>query len=209
MEAVLYVHGMGGSPGEAEHYRPLFPFSPILGLDYRTFTPWETGAEIREAAEKLAAEGDVTLIANSIGAYFSLHAGIDRLIRRAYFISPILDMEKLITGMMAQAGVTETELEAKGHIPTAFGEELSWAYLRWVREHPLRWEAPTEILYGSLDTLTARETAETFAEAHQAGLTILEGGEHWFHTEEQMAFLDAWIRMKEKERKGRTNHAEY
>lgn len=209
MEAVLYVHGMGGSPGEAEHYRPLFPFSPILGLDYRTFTPWETGAEIREAAEKLAAEGDVTLIANSIGAYFSLHAGIDRLIRRAYFISPILDMEKLITGMMAQAGVTETELEAKGRIPAAFGEELSWAYLCWVREHSVRWAAPTEILYGSLDTLTPRETAETFAETYKAGLTVLEGGEHWFHTEEQMAFLDAWIKAKEEERKGRTNHAEY
>ena len=24
-------------------------------------------------------------------------------------------------------------------------------------------------------------------------LTILEKGEHWFHTEEQMKFLEAWI----------------
>ena len=199
MEAVLYVHGRGGSAVEAQHYVPLFPGSEILGLDYRSDTPWETGAEIREAAEKLAAEyGRITLIANSIGAYYSLHAGIDHLVRRAYLISPILDMEKLITGMMAQAGVTEEELESKGVIPTSFGEDLSWEYLCWVRARPLRWDAPTEILYGSLDTFTSRETAEAFAKAHGAGLTVMEGGEHWFHTEAQMAFLDDWIRETER-----------
>ena len=198
MGTVLYIHGMGGSAGESEHYRPLFPGSRVLGLDYRTFTPWETGAEIREAAEGLTGGGRITLIANSIGAYFSLHAGIDRLIRRAYFISPILDMEKLIAGMMARSGVTAAELEAKGVIPDPSGQPLSWAYLCWVRTHPVRWMAPAEILYGSLDTFTPRETAETFAREHGAGLTVLEGGEHWFHTEAQMAFLDTWIREKEK-----------
>ena len=25
-------------------------------------------------------------------------------------------------------------------------------------------------------------------------LTMMAGGEHWFHTAEQMAFLDRWIR---------------
>ena len=25
----------------------------------------------------------------------------------------------------------------------------------------------------------------------------MEGGEHWFHTEEQMCFLDEWIRHHE------------
>ena len=201
MKTVLYVHGKGGSAGEAAHYEPLFPGSKVLGLDYRTDHPRETGAEIRAAAEKLAAEsGRITLIANSIGAYYSLHAGIDPLVRRAYLISPILDMEKLITGMMAGAGVTEAELEAKGVIPTSFGEDLSWAYLCWIRTHPLRWDAPTEILYGSLDTFTARETAEAFAKTYGAGLTVMEGGEHWFHTEAQMAFLDDWIRETERKK---------
>ncbi len=199
MGTVLYIHGMGGSPGESAHYAPLFPGSAVLGLDYRTLTPWEAGPEIRTAVEKLAADpGGIILIANSIGAYFSLHAGIDKLIRKAYFLSPILDMEKLILGMLARSGVTEAELAEKNTISTALGEELSWAYLCWVREHPVRWAVPTEILWGSLDTLTSRETAESFAEMHRAGLTVMEGGEHWFHTEEQMAFLDAWIREKEE-----------
>ena len=94
-ELVLYIHGKGGSAAECEHYKPLFPNCEVLGLDYRTFTPWETGTEIHDAAEKLKSEyKSIILIANSIGAFFSMNAVIDDLICRAYFISPIVDMEK-------------------------------------------------------------------------------------------------------------------
>ena len=191
---VLYIHGKGGSAAESEHYRPLFPGCELIGLDYQTFTPRETGIEIREAVERLKNESeDITLIANSIGAYFSMHAGIDGLIDRAFFISPVVDMERLILDMMRHANVTEAQLQAEGVIPTAFGEELSWEYLRYVREHPARWTAPTEILYGSRDHLTAYETITAFSDTHHARLTVMEGGEHWFHTPEQMRFLDHWI----------------
>ena len=40
------------------------------------------------------------------------------------------------------------------------------------------------------------ETITDFANKHQATLTVMEGGEHWFHTEEQMVFLDNWIEKK-------------
>ena len=33
-----------------------------------------------------------------------------------------------------------------------------------------------------------------FAAGISAPLTVMPGGEHWFHTPEQMAFLDDWIR---------------
>ena len=135
----------------------------------------------------------IILIANSIGAYFSMNAGIDGMIEKAWFISPIVDMERLITDMMRWANVTEAELEARGVIHTSFGEDLSWNYLRYVRSHPTRWTVPTRILYGSRDNLTSHETIRDFAERHNARLTVMEGGEHWFHTEEQMRFLDEWI----------------
>ncbi len=195
MEAVLYVHGRGGSAAESGHYGPLFPGCEVLGLDYKSFTPWEAGREIREAAEALKARYEsVTLVANSIGAYFSLWAGIDEWIKRAWFISPIVDMERLIRDMMGWAGVTEAELRQRRVIPTSFGEELSWDYLCRVRSQPIRWTAPTEILYGSRDELTAYETVSAFAKAHEARLTVMEGGEHWFHTPEQMAFLTQWMK---------------
>ena len=189
----------GGSAAECEHYKPLFPDCEVFGLDYQTFTPWETGAEIHTAVEKLKAEYEsIVLIANSIGAFFSMNAGIDHLLRKAYFISPIVDMEKLITDMMQWANVTEAELKSKGVIHTAFGEDLSWEYLCYVRNHPIDWMVPTKILYGSRDNLTSLETISDFAEKHSATLTVMESGEHWFHTEAQMRFLDEWI-LKERQ----------
>ena len=185
-DLVLYIHGKGGSAAESEHYRPLFPGSEVIGLD---------GGEIFDAVTRLKDRYEsITLIANSIGAFFSMSAGIDGLIDQAYFISPIVDMERLICDMMSWAQVTEKQLKEKGVISTAFGEELSWDYLCYVREHPIHWNVSTEILYGKKDDLTSYETIAAFALEHNAKLTVMESGEHWFHTEEQMQFLDEWIR---------------
>ena len=201
MDTVIYIHGRGGSAEEAAHYAPLFPGCEVHGIDWRGETPWDAGAEIRAAVEKLkGARGGIILIANSIGAYFAMGAGIEGFVRKAYFISPVVDLEELIRGMMARSGVTEDELREKGEVRTAYGEVLSWEYLTYVREHPVKWDVPTEILYGSGDELTSLEAVSGFARAHRAGLTVMEGGEHWFHTEAQMRFLDDWIRDREADK---------
>ena len=192
---VLYVHGKGGSAQEAAHYAPLFPDCAVVGLDYRANTPWEAGAEIREAVGRIASKSpDVLLIANSIGAFFCMHAGIGPFVREAFFISPVVDMEQLIAGMMAASHVTEAQLRERGVIETGFGEPLSWDYLCYVRSHPVRWDVTTHILYGARDELTPITTIRAFAEKHGASLTVMENGEHWFHTGEQMHFLDNWLR---------------
>lgn len=197
-KAILYIHGKGGSTSESEHYKPLFPDYDVIGLDYQTFIPKETGEEIHSAVMKMKEEyAQIILIANSIGAFFSMNANIDKMLEKAYFISPIVDMEKLIADMMVWAGVTDEELKRRRVIHTSFGEDLSWDYLCYVREHPIKWTAPTEIIYGSNDNLTSYDTLTAFAKKHSAGLTVMENGEHWFHTEEQMHFLDDWIRSCE------------
>ena len=198
---VLYIHGKGGCAEESEHYRSLFPDYEVIGLDYQTFTPWETGKEICEAVTMLNAEYvSITLIANSIGAFFSMNAGIDEMIHKAYFISPIVDMEQLVFYMMSWANVTEKELEEKGVIHTDFGEDLSWDYLCYLREHPVHWTVPTRILYGGHDNLISYETVAAFSDDHGAKLTVMENGEHWFHTDEQIRFMDKWIRECEADR---------
>ena len=197
MNVVLYVHGKGGSAAEAEHYKPLFPSCDVVGLDYKSDMPWEVKTEIKETVKSLKARYDrVILIANSIGTFFCMNADIDELVRKAYFISPIVDMEKLILDMMLRANITESELQEKGTIQTNSGEELSWEYLSYVREHPIKWNVPTEILYGGKDNLTTYETITEFSRKHHAHLTVMKNGEHWFHTEEQMRFLDNWMGCK-------------
>ncbi|MCR4615258.1 MAG: alpha/beta hydrolase [Clostridiales bacterium] len=196
---LIYVHGKCGNAEEAKHYMPLFPYFDIKGFDYKSNTPWEAKEEFKAFFEPLSKEYDrVILIANSIGAYFSMCAGVDKYIQKAYFISPIVDMEKLIRDMMLWANVTEDELKEKGVIHTAFGEDLSREYLSYVISHPVEWNVPTEILYGGRDNLTSFDTITSFAKRHNAGLTVMEDGEHWFHTEEQMLFLDEWINNKIK-----------
>lgn len=64
--------------------------------------------------------------------------------------------------------------------------------LLWI---PITWTIPTHILYGEKDNLTAYETVSQFAGQIGTTLTVMKDGEHWFHTEEQMDFLDDWIKQ--------------
>jgi len=194
-ESILYIHGKGGAAEEAEHYKPLFPDCEVIGFDYRSRTPWEAREEFpaffagqRQGCDRL------TLIANSIGAFFAMSALDETLADRACFISPVVDMESLIGNMMQWANVSEAQLKEAGEVSTDFDETLSWQYLCWVREHPYRWKVPTQVLYGAKDNLTSRAVLEQFKQRTGAHLTIMEEGEHWFHTELQLAVLQEWER---------------
>ena len=146
--AILYIHGKGGSAGEADRFRAVCPGFDVLGVDYQGELPWEAAPQIAAAYDEARRQYEhITLLANSIGAYFAMLALGDRASDRALFVSPVLDMERLILDMMAWAGVSEQALCERGEVPTDFGETLSWAYLCYVREHPIAWQVPTEILY--------------------------------------------------------------
>ena len=194
-KAILYIHGKGGNPKEAEYYKALFEEYDVIGFDYSSQLPWEAKKEFPRLFDNLCGTYEtVTVIANSIGAFFSMHALSGRQVDQALLISPVVDMEKLIRSMMTWANVTEEELSARGEIPTSFGETLSWNNLCYVRRHPIRWDVPTCILYGDRDILPAPGVMSAFAKRTSAVLTVMQGGEHWFHTAEQMAFLDRWVR---------------
>ncbi len=193
-KAIIYIHGKGGSAAEAEYYKKFFPAHEVFGVDYTSELPWIASAQVREVYDRLKETHDeISLITNSIGTYFAMLALQDCGIKKAYCISPILNMERLITDMMMWAGVTEVELEEKKEIPTDFGETLSWEYLCYVRSNPINWTVPTAVLYAGNDNLTARHTVDEFVAGHDASLTVMENGEHWFHTKEQLEFLDKWL----------------
>ena len=196
-KCLVYIHGKGGTAEEAQHYVPLFAGHEVIGFDYQTQTPWEAQAEFSHFFSKLSGKYEqITIVANSIGAFFALHALKDVNIFEAYFISPIVNMEKLITNMMQRAGVSIEELKQRRIIETAFGESLSYPYLDWVQNYPINWHTKTHILYGSKDNLQSLKDIQAFAAQSGADVTIMENGEHWFHTKEQMQFLDNWILKK-------------
>ena len=45
-KAVIYVHGKNGSASEAERYKKIFDDCDVVGLDYKSDTPWDAGREI-------------------------------------------------------------------------------------------------------------------------------------------------------------------
>lgn len=193
-KVVIYIHGKGGSIKEAEHYKSLFKDSDVIGFDYKAESPWEAKEEFPKLFNSICRNyKSVDIIANSIGAFFAMNALSDKPIKKAYFISPVVNMEKLIEGMMTCTNVTEEELYKNGEIEISIGETLSWQYLCYVRENPIHWRIPTHILYGKNDNLTSFHTISEFANQIGATLTVMENGEHWFHTDEQLNFLDSWI----------------
>ena len=190
MKKIIYIHGKGGNAAEAEHYKKFFPNAEVIGFDYKAENIFDAVEEFQKFFNQF---DKATIIANSIGAFYAMYALSEKNIEKAFFISPIVDMEKLILEMMARANVTEKILREEKEIVTEFGEILSWKYLCYVRENPINWKVPTNILYGEKDFLTSLETMKNFAAKIGASLTIMQGGKHWFHTPEQMNFLDNWL----------------
>ena len=201
----LYIHGKMGCKEEA------LPFAEqadaagyqVMAIDLpehgerksgeEKLLPWIAVPEIQAVYTYAARRWKyVCLYAVSIGAWLSLEALQQADFERALLVSPVVDMEALITTMMQWANVTEPQLKEAGEIPTAFGETLSWEYLCWVREHPYQWNVPTEVLYADKDNLTPYHNIEQFRQKSGAHLTIMEGGEHWFHTPLQLVVLREW-----------------
>ena len=193
--AVIYVHGKDGSANEANHYKQFFNEDyEVIGFDYKSKFPWQAKEEFQKYFDFVATKyNEILLIGNSIGAYFSMISLSEKQIKKAMFISPIVDMENVILNMMKWENVSEEELEAKKIINTSFGESLLWEYLSYVRKNSIIWDIPTSILYGEKDDITSLKAMNNFANKINADLTILENGEHWFHTEEQISFLDSWF----------------
>ena len=89
-ELVIYIHGKGGNIGEADHFKQFFPDADMYGVDDKAENPWEGKTEFAAMIEEKSKQyNNITLIAQSIGAFFSMCAGLDKYINRAFFISPI------------------------------------------------------------------------------------------------------------------------
>ncbi len=201
----LFIHGKCGDKEEAEAFAKIAcpKGVQVLAIDLPEhgerkavtgFDPWHVVTELKEIMTYLRWHWThISLRTNSIGAWFSMLAFADTPPEQALFVSPVLDMEKLIRNMMLWASVDEESLEREGEIPTNFGETLSWDYLQYAKTHPItKWVAPTALLYAGQDNLTDRRTVDAFVSRFGGKLTVMENGEHWFHTPEQLNMLKKW-----------------
>lgn len=138
---------------------------------------------------------EVNLFACSMGAYFSLLAYKNESIRKALFLSPVVNMERIIDNMMMAFNITKESLHREMTIETPIGQKLYWDYYCYVKENPINiWSIDTNILYGAKDELCEFETIYDFVKKYDCGLEVMDTGEHYFHTEEQLNVLKNWIK---------------
>ena len=136
----------------------------------------------------------INLWACSMGAYFSLLAYKDENIRNSLFLSPVVNMKVIIDNMMLWNNTTEKELEEKQEIKTDFGQTLYWDYYLYVKENPItNWNKKTYILYGNKDNMQDENIIKNFSKNFSCKLSILEDGEHYFHTEKQLDYYKNWL----------------
>lgn len=137
---------------------------------------------------------EINLWACSMGAYFSLLTYQDEMLKRCLFLSPVVNMKVVIDNMMLWSNTTEEELRAKQEIKTDFDAVLYWDYYKYVKENPItKWDKLTYILYGNKDTIQERSVIQEFVSKFQAELSIVEEGEHYFHTKEQLEIYQKWL----------------
>ena len=202
----LYVHGQGGNKNEAKDFACIavkYGYQ-VLSIDLPehgerqqgnlSFEPWNVVPELSCIMAYCKQHWEeISSFANSIGAWFSMLAFANENIKNCLFVSPVVDMVSLISNMMTWANVSELQLEQENLIPTNFGQTLSWQYWLYAKEHPIKkWNIPTKILFGEKDNLIDNSTIETFSQNFGCELTVIKGGEHWFHTKQQLDILFGW-----------------
>jgi hypothetical protein len=201
----LFIHGKNGFKEEAARFAQTASLAgwQTLSIDLPEhgkrkagsikLLPWNVVPELQTVMAYAKKRWHcIGIRANSIGAWFAMLSFADEPIEKCLFVSPVLDMEKLIRSMMQRASITEEQLKQEGQI-SAGAETLSWEYFIYAKNHAItRWSTPTSILYAGRDDLTPRCTVDAFTIRHHAALTVMEDGEHWFHTPQQLAFLKQW-----------------
>ncbi len=136
----------------------------------------------------------ISLMANSMGAYFSLLAYKNEPLKQSLFLSPVVNMERIIHNMMNWFNISEEQLYEKQEIPTPIGQTLYWDYYQYVKNNPInKWNIPTSILYGKNDNLCEFDFVSSFAKRFDAKLEISDTSEHYFHTKEDIQIYQNWL----------------
>ena len=171
----LFVHWLHGRKEEALAFaKEAVPKGyQVLSIDLPVERkPWEVLPLLNEVRDYLYENWEsVSVRANSIGSWFTLLTFQSKKVEQALLVSPILDMKKFIELMPQREDY----------------------YYEWVVNNPITgWNVPTYIIRPEVDMIVSEEIGSDFISQHQCQITIMPGGEHWFHTPEQLAFLKAW-----------------
>lgn len=190
---IIYIHGLYGSSGESDFYSFYTNKYDVIGLDYEDGNPWEVKDKIiHEFSEISKRYKNVYVIANSIGAFYTYMYLSEFNIKKAFFISPLVNMKEVIEGLMKQYNISLDALKTRKLINLDNGQTLSYDFYESLKEKD-NWDIKTYVLYGEKDKLVDQKSIFNFISSHNSSLTIMKNGEHYFHTPGQLKFIKKWI----------------
>ena len=194
-KVLIYIHGQNGKADKVLDYCPLGSYD-VKGLDYFDGNPWDVGPIIKNKFEKLTKNyKEVIVVANSIGAFYAYEylSGYDK-IKRAFFISPIVNMSQVVLDLIMNNDINMEDLKENKFITLDDNTVLSYDFFMHVSEdYQDSWTVKTDVLYGSNDDFVYIEHIADFVISHEANLTIKNGSEHYFNTEEEKKYIRDWI----------------
>lgn len=199
----IFIHGHGGNKFEAERFALLAQDYQVLTIDLpghgerkdiENFVPWRVEKELKKVIEYAKQRwSKIYIRATSIGVYFSLLAFKYEKIEKCLFVSPLLDMQRMILDLMNFAKVTKEQLQEKNEIKTSIGQTLSWEYYCFAKDNPIKAICKdTYILYANGDEVIPQDTVEKFVQENKCNLTIIKGCEHWLHLPNEIKKMEQW-----------------
>lgn len=190
---IVYIHGLFGNSKEADFYSFYTSKYDVIGLDYKDGNPWEVKEKIvKEFTEISSRYKEVYVIANSIGAFYTYMYLSTFNIKKAFFISPLVNMKQVIEGLMKKNSISLERLENEKFIALDNGQVLSYDFYKSLNDSD-SWNVKTQILYGEKDKIVDQKSIFNFISNHNASLTVMKNGEHYFHTPGQLKFIKKWI----------------
>ena len=137
----------------------------------------------------------ISLMANSIGAYFSLVAYKEEILKQCLFISPVVNMERIIKNIMKCSNISDQQLHKEKEITTTNEQKLYWDCYQYVKNNPIqKWNVPTSILYGKEDMVCEYEYIFYFSEKFHCKVDVSYTSKHYFHTEEDLRIYRNWLK---------------
>jgi len=175
----LFIHGNSGSKEEAIPFAELaVPKGyQVIGIDLPVMgKPWNVLGMIDDVKNYLKKNySSISIRSNSIGSFYTLMAFQSENVDKALLVSPILDMKTYIDEKSVKENIKDGE------------------YYRFICNNPIdSWNAETHILRPDVDLIVPEAVYDHFISRHECTVSVMEGGEHWFHTEEQLAVLKEW-----------------
>lgn len=197
------VHGLCGNKEEAERFAKvaLYGDYQVLAVDLPEhgerkdgvkLVPWEAIDELKAVMDYAVKKWRVSVRAVSIGAYYSLMSFCGYDLENCLFVSPLIDMCDMIEGMLKVASADIKQLERDKNI-LFNGQDISWRYYCFAKNNPpKKISSDTAILCSDTDYVVNIETVKKFAGENDIPVTFMRGGEHFFHTQKQIDFLERW-----------------